>query len=126
MFLRKTLIVILLIVQTTMGTSTIDTNQMQNNGGNSVETKYSVAPNMNISVDSLSGNFSQSSHNIRSSFSKVLDFYNSELLAANWIGIKKSLSEGCQKDVEAYIQGLSKAENWALKSKFVISLISLL
>lgn len=117
MIFQKTLFVILFISQKSWGTSTIDSNQLQNNGANSVEAKHPGVPNMNISVNQLSGNFSESSFNVRSSFSRVLDFYNSEMLAANWIGIKKSLSEGCQKDVEAYIKGLSKAKNWALKSK---------
>lgn len=82
------------------------------------ETNYSL-PNVNIGFSPLDGNYSEISYTIKSSLPRVLDFYNSEMLAASWNGIKKSLSKGCQKDIEAYIQGLSKAENWALKSKYI-------
>lgn len=95
--------------------STTDKNQMQYSEG-TIEAKYKL-PTVNISVNSLGGNFTGSHYTVKSSLSRVLDFYNTEMLASSWNGVKESLSEGCQKDIEAYIQGLSKAENWALKSK---------
>lgn len=110
----KAFFVLFCFMQSTIGTSTSEKNDMEYSGGSSIETKYAF-PNSNISVNS--GNSSQSSFTVKSSLPRVLDFYNSEMLAASWNGIKKSLSEGCQKDVEAYIQGLGKAQNWALKSK---------
>lgn len=118
MLILKALFVVVLIVQSTFGTTTTELNQIEYSEGTSVETKPSL-PAVNIGVNPTSGNFSESSYTIQSSLRRVLDFYNTELLASNWNRIKKSVSAGCQKDVEAYIHGLGKAENWALKSKLI-------
>lgn len=88
-----------------------EVHQMEFSDGTSVEAKYSL-PSVNISVDSAN-----ETQVVRSSLARVLDFYNTELLAANWGRSKSKLSNGCQKDIETYIAGLSKAENWALKSE---------
>lgn len=116
MIILKTLFVIFSLIQNTISTSPPEKNEMENSEGTSIEEKY-LLPSLNISVNSLSGNFSENFFSVKSSLPRVLDFYNTEMLAASWNGIKKSLSEGCQKDVEAYIHGLEKADNWALKSK---------
>lgn len=115
MIILNAFFVMFLLIQSTKTTSTTEQIQIE---GLSVESKYSL-PNVNVSAGPSSGNFSDRSYTVKPSLSRVLDFYNTELLAASWNGIKKSLSEGCQKDVEAYIEGMSKAENWALKSKFL-------
>lgn len=51
---------------------------------------------------------------------KVLNFYNTELLAANWDKTKNLVTSSCRKDVELYLKGLKRVESWALKSKFLI------
>lgn len=89
---------------------------MQYSDGISGDARYSL-PSVNVSVDNLSGNVSKSILTVRASLSRVLDFYNTELLAASWDSTRDGVSEACQKDVETYIGGLSKADNWALKSK---------
>lgn len=112
----KVLLVLFCFMQITIGINEKD--DMEYSGGSLAEAKYAF-PNSNISAsNSINGNSSQSSFTVKSSLPRVLDFYNTEMLAASWNGIKESLSEGCQKDVEAYIQGLGKAQNWALKSKY--------
>ncbi|XP_018572754.1 nose resistant to fluoxetine protein 6-like isoform X2 [Anoplophora glabripennis] len=91
------------------GSDPADVEEMEYSEGTSVEAKYLLPP-VNVSV---SGN--ASIHTVRASLARVLDFYNTELLAANWGRFKGSLSEGCRKDMDTYIQGLGRAENWALK-----------
>ncbi|KAJ8919034.1 hypothetical protein NQ315_016940 [Exocentrus adspersus] len=86
-----------------------DVEEMEYSEGTSVEAKYLLPP-VNVSV---SGN--KSTRTVTASLARVLDFYNTELLAANWNRIRGRISEGCQKDVDTYLQGLARAENWALK-----------
>nr|CAI5850604.1 unnamed protein product [Callosobruchus analis] len=85
------------------------TPQMEYDEGTSVEAKYSL-PAVNVS-----GTGGNGTALVRASLARVLDFYNTEQLAANWGQVGVKLSKGCEKDVEAYIKGLGKAENWALK-----------
>ncbi|XP_072392694.1 nose resistant to fluoxetine protein 6 isoform X1 [Diabrotica undecimpunctata] len=100
--------------ETTPSTSTnplsADVHQIEYSEGTSVEAIYSLPP-VNVSV-SGAWNGTQI---VRASLARVLDFYNTELLSANFPRFKNGLSQGCQKDVDAYIQGLLTAENWALK-----------
>ncbi|XP_066244997.1 nose resistant to fluoxetine protein 6 isoform X3 [Euwallacea similis] len=49
------------------------------------------------------------------SLQNVLNFYNSEALRNRWSEFRNEISTDCQKDVEAYLDGLKKAEIWALK-----------
>lgn len=51
------------------------------------------------------------------SLSRVLDFYNTELLRVNWGRVGENVTEGCREDVWKYIGGLEEAKSWALKSK---------
>ncbi|CAH1967120.1 unnamed protein product [Acanthoscelides obtectus] len=85
------------------------TPQMEYDEGTSVEAKYSL-PAVNVS-----GTAGNGTTLVRASLARVLDFYNTEQLAANWAQVGVKLSKGCEKDMEAYIRGLGKAENWALK-----------
>ncbi|VEN43510.1 unnamed protein product, partial [Callosobruchus maculatus] len=85
------------------------TPQMEYDEGTSIEAKYSL-PAVNVS-----GTGGNGTTLVRASLARVLDFYNTEQLAANWGEVGVKLSKGCEKDVEAYIKGLGKAENWALK-----------
>lgn len=87
-----------------------DMEEMEYSEGASVEAKYLLPP-VNVSV---SGN--ATTHTVTASLARVLDFYNTELLAVNWQRFKGLLTEGCRKDVDVYIRGLSRTENWALKS----------
>lgn len=48
---------------------------------------------------------------------KVLDFYNTELLRMNWEKVRGNVSEGCEMDVQKYLEGLEAAKGWALRSK---------
>nr|XP_023016448.1 nose resistant to fluoxetine protein 6-like [Leptinotarsa decemlineata] len=69
---------------------------------------------LSIGNDSAS-DLNNSSLIVKESLAKVLDFYNTELLAASWGNFSVKLTQGCQKNVGAYIEGLRKAEVWALK-----------
>lgn len=112
MIILKALLVALSTFRSTSGTSTTELNDTEDREMTSV-------PHVNMSVNRLSGNLSEGSYTIKPSLSRVLDFYNTELLALSWERIKKDLSQGCQKDVEAYIEGLSKAKTWAMKSESI-------
>ncbi|XP_019869984.2 nose resistant to fluoxetine protein 6 isoform X2 [Aethina tumida] len=84
--------------------------EMEYREGSTVEPKYKL-PSVNVSV---SGERT-TTQTVTASLSRVLDFYNTELLAANWDGVKTTLSFGCKRDVELYLEGLRRTENWALK-----------
>lgn len=115
--MRHLALLVLLIAKNVLSEST--TEEMEYSEGTSVEARYFLPP-VNVSVDDTGGNVSKTTLTVRSSLSRVLDFYNTELLAASWDRMKGNLTEGCQNDVETYIVGLGKAENWALKSKYYI------
>lgn len=115
----KALFVALCILKYTSSTTTTEVHQMEYSEGTSVEMRYSL-PLHNTSSLSLNGSSFGNDYRTKSTLSRILDFYNTEMLAERWARVKESLSEGCQKDVEAYIQGLAKAENWALKSKYYV------
>ncbi|XP_074030482.1 nose resistant to fluoxetine protein 6 [Leptinotarsa decemlineata] len=66
-------------------------------------------------VNDSASDLNNSSLIVKESLAKVLDFYNTELLAASWGNFSVKLTQGCQKNVGAYIEGLRKAEVWALK-----------
>lgn len=114
-----TALFVLLYLKCALGNSTappdsdrVDMEEMEYSEGTSVEAKYLLPP-VNVSVSE-----NATTYTVRASLARVLDFYNTELLAANWDRFKDTLSEGCRKDVDTYIQGLSRAENWALKSRY--------
>ncbi|XP_056633905.1 nose resistant to fluoxetine protein 6 [Diorhabda sublineata] len=85
-------------------------HQIDYSEGTPVEATHSLPPG-NLSLSGAPNN----TQLVRGSLARVLDFYNTELLAANFPKFKHTLSQSCQKDVGAYIQGLITAENWALK-----------
>lgn len=60
---------------------------------------------------------SVNSNDVQVSLEDVLNFYNTELLSSRWPKFKDEVSRDCRKDMEAYLDGLRKADNWALKSK---------
>ncbi|EFA05306.2 nose resistant to fluoxetine protein 6 [Tribolium castaneum] len=82
--------------------------EMEYKEGTKVDPKYSL-PQVNLSA-------SDGNHTVvPASLARVLNFFNSEILAANWETTKKLVSLSCRKDVELYLEGLRKTENWALK-----------
>lgn len=60
---------------------------------------------------------SVNSNDVQVSLEDVLNFYNTELLSSRWPKFKDEVSRDCRKDMEAYLDGLRKADNWALKSE---------
>ncbi|KAF5302728.1 hypothetical protein FQR65_LT08470 [Abscondita terminalis] len=81
--------------------------------GTTIEHKYLTPSVNNISaISDLNDTFE---NKVPSSLAKVLDFYNTELLATNWNRFRKSLSEACEKNMQEYIVGLRTGANWALK-----------
>lgn len=56
------------------------------------------------------------------SLTRVLDFYNTDLLRVYWDSVRGNVSDGCVRDVQRYIEGLEEAKQWALKSKWVDAL----
>ncbi|RZB38996.1 nose resistant to fluoxetine protein 6-like [Asbolus verrucosus] len=82
--------------------------EMEYKEGLALDPKYSL-PRVNLSA-------SDGNHTIvPASLARVLNFYNTELLAASWPWTKNLLSLSCRKDIELYLKGLRKAETWALK-----------
>lgn len=77
--------------------------------GSKIDPKYSL-PKVNLSA-------SDGNHTVPASLARVLNFYNTEILAANWDRMRNLVTLSCRKDVELYLDGLGKMENWALKSK---------
>lgn len=63
---------------------------------------------------------SVNSNDVQVSLEDVLNFYNTELLSSRWPKFKDEVSRDCRKDMEAYLDGLRKADNWALKSKSIL------
>ncbi|CAH0552702.1 unnamed protein product [Brassicogethes aeneus] len=82
--------------------------EMEFKEGLTVEPKYKL-PSINVSVSD------DSTTTVRASLSRVLDFYNTEILAANFGRVKNTLSSGCRRDVSLYLDGLKRTTNWALK-----------
>lgn len=120
----KTLLVLVLCFAETVFSNTTtstaipyDDSQIDYSEGTSVEDKYSLPPE-NVGVSGA-----RNSTQVVTSLARILDFYNTELLAGDFPRFKGGLSHGCQKDVETYIVGLTKAENWALKSKYLTTLV---
>lgn len=83
--------------------------------GTKIEHKYSL-PVVNASVLS-DNNGTMGVNTVPASLSRVLDFYNTELLSANWDRVQKGLSSDCRQNMQKYIDGLFLGDNWALKSK---------
>lgn len=96
------------------------TKSMEFKHGTTVESKY-LLPSINVSVKV--GEKSKNVTSVTASLARMLNFYNTEQLTANWKTIQKKLTVSCRKDMDLYLDGLHKAENWALKSK--INMISL-
>lgn len=107
--MKKTILFIFLLTCKTLSLET-PKSEMEYKEGTAVDPKYSL-PQVNLSV-------SDGNHTVvPASLARVLNFYNSELLAANWHRTKDQISSTCRKDVELYLEGLRKTDNWALKSK---------
>ncbi|KAG5893050.1 hypothetical protein JTB14_014830 [Gonioctena quinquepunctata] len=103
MLLPRLLLVLALLGVAFSNSTTPASSQNKNEDyseGISAEANHS-APPVNVSVSGM--------HNSTAwaSLAKTLDFYNSEQLAANWGSFKGGLTQGCQKDVGAYIDGPS-------------------
>ncbi|KAB0802117.1 hypothetical protein PPYR_04303 [Photinus pyralis] len=81
--------------------------------GSIVENKY-LLPSINISEHSEELT-NHTNEKVSVGLSRALDFYNTQLLAANWNTIKIELSEDCAKDMQTYIDGLTAGATWALK-----------
>lgn len=84
--------------------------EMEFKQGTAVEAKY-LLPAVNVSVENSANRF------VTANLARMLNFFNTEQLAANWDRVQKGLTLSCRKDVELFIEGLNKADNWALKSK---------
>ncbi|XP_068911738.1 nose resistant to fluoxetine protein 6 [Tenebrio molitor] len=105
--MKKTILFIFLLTCKTLSLET-PKSEMEYKEGTAVDPKYSL-PQVNLSV-------SDGNHTVvPASLARVLNFYNSELLAANWHRTKDQISSTCRKDVELYLEGLRKTDNWALK-----------
>ncbi|XP_050296587.1 nose resistant to fluoxetine protein 6 isoform X2 [Anthonomus grandis grandis] len=90
-------------------TENYELKEMEYREGTSVEPRYSL-PSVKI------GDSSENPDNVvPASLQRVLDFYNSENLMVRWPKFKSKITKECQKDMEAYIDGLRNTENWALK-----------
>lgn len=102
---------------TTSSNLSVTLKEMDYVEGISADPKY-LLPTVNASALSDDGNLSKIKvHSVPASLSRVLDFYNTELLAANWNRVQKGLSTKCREDVQKYVDGLVSGEKWALKSK---------
>lgn len=75
--------------------------------GSVVDARYQL-PLVNVSG-------SDSAVQVTASLARVLNFYNTELLAASMERVRSVVGSDCAKDLDAYIGGLQKAESWALK-----------
>lgn len=53
--------------------------------------------------------------------SQMMDFFNANRLAENWLTISDILSANCSRNMEQYLQGLADHAIWAMKSKWTIS-----
>lgn len=69
---------------------------------------------------------SVNSNDVQVSLEDVLNFYNTELLSSRWSIFKDEVSRDCRRDMEAYLEGLRNADNWALKSEYICMIIYLL
>ncbi|XP_060525313.1 nose resistant to fluoxetine protein 6 isoform X2 [Cylas formicarius] len=49
------------------------------------------------------------------SLSQVLNFYGTDILVTQWPIFKAEISPSCRKHLELYLEGLKKADQWALK-----------
>ncbi|XP_045468557.1 nose resistant to fluoxetine protein 6 isoform X2 [Harmonia axyridis] len=83
--------------------------EMEYDAGAVVEPKYFL-PLVRLSVGG--GNETVP---VPASLSRMLNIFDTEQLVANWGMTKRSVSERCRGDVEGFIGGLTKGENWALK-----------
>lgn len=84
--------------------------EMEYTEGAHIDPKYSL-PRVNFSDSD--GNHTL----VPANLARVLNFYNTELLAANWGRTQDYVTSRCRKDVQSYLEGLKKTEKWALKSK---------
>ncbi|CAG9765410.1 unnamed protein product [Ceutorhynchus assimilis] len=108
MFCFKNLIIFLNIIGLVFGNSTTENyvQEIEYTEGTSVEPRYSLP---SIKIGDNSENI------VPASLQRVLNFYNTETLVATWPKFRNGISEGCQKDMDLYIEGLRDTENWALK-----------
>ncbi|KAK4883484.1 hypothetical protein RN001_006803 [Aquatica leii] len=98
-------------VLTQIGTNAERSNEMDYTEGATIEKKILIG----AVNDSAFSDFNETFPNELPSLSKVLNFYNTELLAANWYRFHKSITETCQEKMQEYIIGLSIGAHWALK-----------
>ena len=73
----------------------------------------------NLDVQSDGDSFDEAGFSI----AKILDFYNVDLLAANFKSVELALSESCSGEVQKYLDGLRTRETWALKSEYTFSVL---
>ena len=106
---KSALFLLLACVATAKCADPDSANEMEYREGTRVDPKYSL-PQVNLSAG---GNHTV----VPASLARVLNFYNTEVLAANWERTKGFVGAGCRRDVEMYLQGKRKMENWALKSE---------
>lgn len=116
----KLLIVIFAVVnveKTAGQNESADAKEMEYLDGTSVEPAY-LLPQVNITAPGAGDNSGESLvSSVSASLSRVLNFYNTELLTANWGSVKETITLECIDDMEKYLDGLSRGSNWALKSK---------
>lgn len=114
MGLRLVLLCNLLIAGQLSAQNDTDPKEMEYADGTSVEPAY-LLPHVNITTPRADG--FPHVNSVPATLSRVLNFYNTEILAAQWEFVKKSLSSGCQDDMEKYLEALAAGSLWALKSK---------
>lgn len=52
----------------------------------------------------------------------MLNVFDLNLIASQWINIKSDFSANCSQDIYKYLQGLSNGTLWSVKSKFFFSI----
>lgn len=107
----------LVLVRFSAGENATDApREMEYTDGTSVEPAYTL-PQVNITTPRDDGVGQVNS--VPATLSRVLNFYNTEILAAQWEFVQKSLTRSCQDDMEKYLEGLAVGSTWALKSKTI-------
>ncbi|KAK5650999.1 hypothetical protein RI129_002028 [Pyrocoelia pectoralis] len=109
----KIIVLMVCVSRVLTESDTADTAGMEYLDGSIVENKDSL-PSINVSdlsAELYNGTIEKNSVGL----SRALDFYNTELLSANWNRIKMELSKECEKNMQEYIDGLAAGANWALK-----------
>ncbi|KAF5270287.1 hypothetical protein FQA39_LY08398 [Lamprigera yunnana] len=99
-------------VFTQMEITTENFKEMEYVDGRIIEHKYFLPP---INVSAFSDLNDEEKNAVPASLSRVLNFYNTELLAANWYLVQKTITDVCRLQMQEYIDGLAAGVSWALK-----------